>query len=115
VVVDAAIKTLGFGRIHRWLHGLRRGSTLAPPAPRVQTLSSSVDRAASLYFRRAWCLERSLVAMLLMRLRGWPAELVLGVRRMPFAAHAWVEVRGRVVNDDPRVQRQYSVLERCGD
>jgi hypothetical protein len=53
--------------------------------------------------------------MLLMRLRGWPAELVLGVRRMPFAAHAWVEVRGRVVNDDPRVQRQYSVLERCGD
>lgn len=72
----------------------------------------AVDRAASWYFKPVRCLQRSAATVLLMRLCGIPAELVVGARPVPFSAHAWVEVGGHVVNDDPRVQAYYLALER---
>ena len=41
------------------------------------------------------CLTTSLVLTALLARRGIPATLVIGVRPDPFAAHAWVEYRGR--------------------
>jgi hypothetical protein len=41
------------------------------------------------------CLTTSLVLTALLARRGIPAKLVIGVRADPFAAHAWVEHRGR--------------------
>jgi len=38
---------------------------------------------------------RSLVLTALMARRGVPAMIVIGVCPDPFAAHAWVEYRGR--------------------
>jgi hypothetical protein len=113
VAVDAALRLFGFGRLHRWLHRLPPAGP-APDPGRARRLAQAVDRAAAFYPKRAWCLERSLVTWLLMRARRWPARLVLGAKRLPFGAHAWVEMDGEVVNDDPRVCRGYRVLERCG-
>ncbi|MFI9722364.1 lasso peptide biosynthesis B2 protein [Streptomyces sp. NPDC052396] len=47
------------------------------------------------------CLPRSLATVLLCRAQGtWPAWAV-GVRaRPPFAAHAWVEAEGRMVEEE---------------
>jgi hypothetical protein len=42
-----------------------------------------------------------------------PAELVIGAQHMPFRAHAWVEVQGRVVNDKSYTNEMYAVLDRC--
>jgi hypothetical protein len=39
--------------------------------------------------------------------------MVIGVQHLPFVAHAWVEVAGRVVNDKPYMSEIYSVLFRC--
>ena len=36
-----------------------------------------------------------------------------GVQKLPFKAHAWVEVDGRVVNDKPYMREMYTVLDRC--
>jgi transglutaminase-like putative cysteine protease len=83
------------------------------PAPVVARTCRTLDRAASCYFKRAWCLQRSAATVLLLRFRGVPAQLVIGVERVPFYAHAWVEVAGRVVNDNPEVTLRCSVLERC--
>jgi hypothetical protein len=113
VAVDLALRLFGFGRVHRWLHRLPPGG-LRPEPRRARRLARAVDGAAAFYLKRAWCLERSLATLLLMRLRRWPARLVLGARRLPFGAHAWVEIAGEVVNDDPRVCGCYVVLERCG-
>ncbi len=44
------------------------------------------------------------------RRRRGPARFVVGVRPMPFLAHAWVEVAGTVVNDWPRVRQFYPPL-----
>ena len=42
-----------------------------------------------------------------------PLRLIIGAQQMPFKAHAWVEVDGRVVNDKPYTSEIYAVLDRC--
>lgn len=113
VGMDLVLKVAGFDRFHRFV---RRVPTLRAGArshERAAALCRAVDRAAGFYFKRAWCLQRSAAATCLLRLHGYPAELVIGVRRMPFMAHAWVEVDGAVVNDDPHVQKIHTAIERC--
>jgi hypothetical protein len=48
------------------------------------------------------CLKRSLILFRLLRRRGIPAELRLGVRTVEgtFSAHAWIECGGRTLLDD---------------
>ena len=60
----------------------------------------AVDRAARLYLGRVACLQRAAATVYLLRRRGVPAALVVGVRHEPFAAHAWVELDGRDVGTD---------------
>ena len=36
--------------------------------------------------------------------------MMIGVRSMPFLAHAWVEADGSVINDWPRVKKFYRPL-----
>ncbi len=46
------------------------------------------------------CLIRSLALFRLLRSEGLAAEHVIGVSRVPFEAHAWVEYAGRALLDD---------------
>lgn len=113
VCVDVTIKFTGF---HRFYRALRAWPTLRRPPARadaVREICTAVDRAATFYFKRAWCLQRSATAVFLLRLRGFGAQLAIGVQKIPFYAHAWAELDGRVVNDHPEVQKKYTVLERC--
>ena len=50
----------------------------------------------------ATCLKKSLILFRILRKRGIPAELRLGVRRVDgdFSAHAWIECEGRTLLDD---------------
>jgi hypothetical protein len=73
----------------------------------------AMDVAAALYFKNVLCLQRSAAASRLLKKYGFRAELVIGVQQLPFLAHAWVEVAGRVVNDKPYMTEIYSVLSRC--
>jgi len=113
ITVDTSIKLLGFrtfyAALRRWPVWPWWRRDRAP----VGRIAASVDRAAAFYFKRAWCLERSAVTVLLLRLRGLPARLVFGAHRLPFSAHAWVELAGEVINDHPAVRRSFQVLETC--
>jgi hypothetical protein len=73
----------------------------------------AIDVAAALYFKNVLCLQRSAAAACLLKKYGFGAEMVIGVQQLPFLAHAWVEVAGRVVNDKPYMTEIYSVLDRC--
>ena len=77
-----------------------------------QQICEAVKRAASWYPRQSVCLQRSVVATCLLRQRGVATELVIGCRKVPFGAHAWVEVNGEVANDKRQVQEFYKVLTR---
>lgn len=72
-----------------------------------------VDAAAVLV--RASCLPRSLVLWRLVRARG--GVIRLGVARpapQAIAAHAWIELAGRPLNDAADVAERYAPLRQGG-
>ena len=84
-----------------------------PSAHSVDRVCSAVDMACIWYWKEVLCLQRSAATACLLKKRGVPAQLVIGAQQMPFKAHAWVEVDGRVVNDKPYTPEMYAVLDRC--
>jgi hypothetical protein len=79
----------------------------------VGQICSAVDMACIWYWKEALCLQRSAATACLLKRYGVPAQMIIGAQQMPFRAHAWVEVDGRVVNDRPYTPEMYSVLDRC--
>jgi len=77
----------------------------------TRKICSAVDLACVWYWKHVLCLQRSAAAACLLRDSGVPAELVIGAQHMPFRAHAWVEVEGRVVNDKSYTNEMYAVLD----
>jgi len=85
--------------------------TMAPDA--VERICQAMDMACIWYWKEALCLQRSAATACLLKKYGVPAQMVIGAQHMPFKAHAWVEVDGRVVNDKPYTPEMYAVLDRC--
>lgn len=58
------------------------------------------------------CLHRSLALQRMLLRRGVDARLRIGIGRKPalFPGHAWLEVEGLVVNDDPAHVSRYTPL-----
>lgn len=90
-----------------------RVSQKEPPADAIGRICSAVDVACIWYWKQALCLQRSAATACLLKRCGIKAQMVLGAHHMPFKAHAWVEVDGRVVNDRPYTSEIYAVLDRC--
>jgi hypothetical protein len=85
----------------------------APGSDPVERICSAVDMACIWYWKEALCLQRSAATACLLKKHGVPALMVIGAQQMPFKAHAWVEVDGRVVNDKLYTPEMYAVLDRC--
>ena len=84
-----------------------------PASDAVEHICSAIDIACIWYWKEALCLQRSAATACLLKEYGVPAQMVIGAQQMPFKAHAWVEVGGRVVNDKPYMPEMYAVLDRC--
>jgi hypothetical protein len=97
-----------FEAVKSWPVGSRRADVDAE-----QRICAAVDTATTWFPKQALCLHRSAVTACLLRLHGVEAQMVVGCRKIPFKAHAWVEVEGKVVNDKRQVQQFYQVLARC--
>lgn len=113
--LDGVLAVAGFKRFYALL---RRWPVLgsAPADQRLQiarSASAAVDRARLMYVRRAWCLQSAAVVVALLRLRGVDAQFVIGVRKMPFYAHAWAECDGTIVHSDPTMAAEYLEIARC--
>ncbi|MGA9673049.1 MAG: lasso peptide biosynthesis B2 protein [Terracidiphilus sp.] len=76
-------------------------------------VSFALDVVCCLYPKRVLCLQRSAVLVRMLRTRGIHAQMVIGVQKLPFKAHAWVEVDGQIVNDRLASRERFLVLEVC--
>jgi hypothetical protein len=76
-------------------------------------ICAAIDLACIWYWKEALCLQRSAATAYLLKLHGVAAELVIGAQQLPFKAHAWVEVDGKVLNDKSYTPEMYQVLDRC--
>ncbi len=79
----------------------------------VEKICAAVDMACIWYWKEVLCLQRSAATACLLKRYGVRAQMMIGAQQVPFRAHAWVEVDGRVVNDRPYIREMYSVLDRC--
>ena len=102
-----------FSALHERVRGCPVRRRTGPKAEDVERICRAVDIACIWYWKQVLCLQRSAATVSLLRDYGVPAEMVIGAQQMPFRAHAWVEVRERVVNDKPYVSEIYAVLDRC--
>ena len=98
------------------IHDRVRDYVTEKRVPRPDTLDrvcSAVEMACIWHWKEVLCLQRSAATVWLLRRHGITAQLVIGAQQIPFKAHAWVEVEGRVVNDKPYIPEVYAVLTRC--
>jgi len=102
----------GFAALHEKVRKCAKADRVPTPFT-VEQVCSAVDRACIWYRKEVLCLQRSAATTGLLRKHGVPAQLVIGAQQIPFRAHAWVEVEGRIVNDRPYMPEMYQVLERC--
>ncbi len=86
-----------------------------PPAVRDSEAHAEVVAAFGRVVARepiaSTCLHRSLALRAMLLRRGYPARLRLGLGHRPtLTGHAWVELHGQIVHDDPEMVRRYEPL-----
>ena len=102
VLLDTGLGVLGFPRMYRFVRRWSVAMSVAPRPPHqvVERTLEAVQTATRYYWRRRLdCLPRAMATYLLLRWQGLPATLCIGVKRYPFAAHAWVECFGEVLGE----------------
>jgi hypothetical protein len=109
---DLLMARKNFSALYTKVREYPRGKHASAPDA-VEKICAAVDMACIWYWKEVLCLQRSAAATCLLKKYGVPAQMVIGAQQMPFKAHAWVEVNGRVVNDKPYVPEMYAVLDRC--
>jgi len=60
----------------------------------------------------AMCLTRAAVLTDVLRSTGHDARFCIGLYQYPFVAHAWAELDGSVVGDDPELATRLAVVLR---
>src|SRR6185437_3173520 len=96
---DLALRTRGLSGA-RWLTAVfasRQAIVTDHARRRALKICSALERARLFYPRRVYCVQSAAAAALFLRGRRIQCDFVIGVRRVPFMAHAWVEVAGDVV------------------
>jgi hypothetical protein len=78
----------------------------------LNNLCVTVVKACTWFPKLSKCLQQSTAATCFLRQCGFPAEMAIGIRRMPFSSHAWVEVNGKVVNDHRNAQAYFKIVDR---
>jgi Transglutaminase-like superfamily len=112
IAYDALNAACSFRTLHSLLKNCLVG-THAGNDDAIDRVCAAVNHACIWYPKRALCLQRAFVTTWLLRKHGVNALMVLGAQRLPFKAHAWVEVDGKAINERTNVQATYAVWERC--
>jgi hypothetical protein len=76
-------------------------------------VTESFNIACAFYPKQALCLQRSAVLVKMLRRRGLPARLMIGAQKLPFKAHAWVQVYDVIIDDRLASSETFMVLEVC--
>jgi hypothetical protein len=103
--------TRNFKGVHRRVKVCPIRSLEVPPT--LDEIVSGFQFACLWYPKQVLCLQRSAALTCVLRRHGIQAQMVIGVQKLPFRGHAWVEVENHVVNDKEYVPEIYAILDRC--
>lgn len=78
---------------------------------RVNDFISLIDCACAFYPLKADCMHRSFLGYKFLRQNlSLPVDLVIGVTKFPFSAHAWLKLGADNINELEENTRQYNVI-----
>lgn len=115
-LADLGVRLMGASKLMRLMQRVLPSRTLPERSPCFQDVAAACSRAGLLYFRRTRCLERSLTIYFMAARRQIPVRLNIGVRKVPFASHAWVECAGQVMDRDEEIIKRLKPIltfEQC--
>jgi len=109
----SVVLPFGSGRLVRLLRAwpVRRVTSTDDPTVEADRATLALNRACRYYPFHVECLHRAAALVCYLRWRGHAATLVIGVKTVPFAAHAWAELDGVIVNDRPGVRDDFTVID----
>jgi hypothetical protein len=112
---DLVLATKGFAGIYRFVEQwpVRRGRKRVSDEAVIGETRLALASAAVWYVKRVKCLQSAFATTCYLRWRGLPTDMVVGVQKMPFRAHAWAEYAGSPVDEKPAVVAQYKTITRC--
>jgi hypothetical protein len=112
IAYDLFLARHDFASLHRRIGAipLRR---VVPDLNTTEAIATALDVACCFYPKRVMCLQRSATLVRMLRRNGIPASMVIGAQKLPFKAHAWVEVDGQILNDNLASQEKFLILEVC--
>ena len=111
----AAVLALPFPVLSKRLGVLRAETPAAAPIdPASYRVGSAIGAAARRVPWRSECLEQAIAAKAMLRRRGVPSTLYLGMTKDPIQAHAWVRVGTLHVTGGQDVGR-YAVVASFAD
>lgn len=110
LLCDVALRVLGFARTLRLA---RRFAGEPAPTADPQLIRGTLHNiivATALYPGRAKCLEQAIAGYILLRRRGVPVQVRLGVQPYPFYAHAWLELNEMPLTESPELVAQFALM-----
>jgi hypothetical protein len=114
-ITGATLSVGGFGALRRLVNAWptrRRASSRELRDRLALEIRAAIRGACAYYLTKTWCLQKSAALVCLLRWHGVPAEVVIGVTRLPFQAHAWVEADRAVLNGPATLKTHMLVIER---
>ena len=116
-LIDISLRLAGYKRTRGILAALARSRLAVKPQFDIDQVGARLARVVSIAGRRSpWpttCLRQALMLWFLLSRRDIVCELRVGVEHSVnsgFAAHAWVELQGRVLIGGEHAQARYVVL-----
>lgn len=109
---DLMLSLRDFATVHRIVRRWEVAEPRRTDARLITRICDAVNYACIWYPKRVLCLQRSAVTTCILRSHGIDAQWALGAQRLPFKAHAWVEVDGKPINERVDVQSIYTLWEK---
>ncbi len=115
-LTEIGLRVIGFRRLKQLIEQVSPSPAL-PQIPEsadelrmTERITGAARAAERNVFGKPNCLERSLTLWWLLRIAGIDGELHIGARKndSQFEAHAWVELRGVILNDSPDIHQHYA-------
>lgn len=108
--VHRALKRQGIKGVLDAIDATPKTNLTIPTESQIQELSNLVDAASMLYPKKTFCLAWAATFVILARKNKWNSQLVIGVQACPFYAHAWAQIDGKVIHDDPIIAQVLSLI-----
>jgi hypothetical protein len=110
MMCDIALRTIGFARTMRIVRRLARARRPSSDEQLVDRTLHNIVVATAFYPGRSKCLEQTVAGYLLLRRRGTPVQIRLGVQPYPFYAHAWLELGGAPLTESPEAIARFALM-----